>query len=394
MALLSQKPQSNLNLLLISLTYLLYFGQLGVLVPYLGVFLDGRGFTSEQIGELFALITVARILGPNLWASMADKSGKGLGILRLGSLLTFGTFCLVFVVDSFWGLTLGFALMMMFWTAILPQLEVLTLNCVDSDATRYSRIRLWGSIGFIILTVIAGKAIDMFSSEAPIYVSAGVLAVLFISTLLINEPQAKPAKDKNTGSIWHKAKTPTFLMFILSAILLQVSFGTYYGFFALYARDLGYSGQATGFFIGLGVAAEIVIFLLAGRLISIFGIKWILVISIFLTALRWLLLGTVAEFLWVIIISQLLHAFSFGMTHAASVKFIHHYFGKAFQSRGQALYISIGFGVGGAIGNYISGQLWLQGAGSQQAFLFSAVIALISMLSLLLVRSKNMSASA
>ncbi|WP_343861046.1 MFS transporter [Aliiglaciecola litoralis] len=391
---LSQKPQSNLNLLLISLTYLLYFGQLGVLVPYLGVFLDGRGFTSEQIGELFALITVARILGPNLWASMADKSGKGLGILRLGSLLTFGTFCLVFVVDSFWGLTLGFALMMMFWTAILPQLEVLTLNCVDSDATRYSRIRLWGSIGFIILTVIAGKAIDMFSSEAPIYVSAGVLAVLFISTLLINEPQAKPAKDKNTGSIWHKAKTPTFLMFILSAILLQVSFGTYYGFFALYARDLGYSGQATGFFIGLGVAAEIVIFLLAGRLISIFGIKWILVISIFLTALRWLLLGTVAEFLWVIIISQLLHAFSFGMTHAASVKFIHHYFGKAFQSRGQALYISIGFGVGGAIGNYISGQLWLQGAGSQQAFLFSAVIALISMLSLLLVRSKNMSASA
>ena len=373
-----------------SITYLLYFGQLGVLVPYLGVFLDGRGFTSEQIGELFALITIARILGPNLWASMADKSGKGLGILRLGCFLTFSTFSLVFFIDGFWLLTLSFALMMMFWTAVLPQLEVLTLNCVDGNAHRYGRIRLWGSIGFIILTIIAGKGIDAFNSEAPVYVSVLVLFALFVSTLFIKEPAANPQPEAQSGSIWHKVKRLPFMWFLLSALLLQVSFGSYYGFFALYVRDLGYSGQMTGVFIALGVAAEIVIFLLAGKLIEYFGVKWILVISIVLTALRWFMLGAAAEYLWVILVSQLLHAFSFGMTHAASVKFIHHYFGEAFQSRGQAIYISIGFGVGGAIGNYISGQLWMQGSGAYQAFMFSTLAALLSGASLLMVRSKSM----
>lgn len=359
-------------------------------MPYLGIFLDGRGFSSEQIGELFALITVARILGPNLWASMADKSGKGLGILRLGSFLTFSTFCLAFFVDSFWGLTLSFALMMMFWTAILPQLEVLTLNCVDSDANRYNRIRLWGSIGFIILTIVTGKAIDLSSSEAPVYVSMIVLLVLFIFTLLLTEQAVVEKTQQLGGSIWRRMKTRVFILFMLSAILLQVSFGTYYSFFALYARDLGYSGQMTGFLIALGVASEIVIFLLAGKLLTRFGVKWMLVISIFLTSLRWLLLGSAAQFMPIMILSQVLHAFSFGMTHAASIQFIRHYFADNFQSRGQAIYISVGFGVGGAIGNYISGHLWLQGTGAEHAFLFSAVIALVAMLSLLWVPSKNM----
>lgn len=386
------RARSALNIGLLGVTYLLYFGQLGVLVPYLGVFLDGRGFTSEQIGELFALITIARILGPNLWASMADRSGKGLNILRLGSFFTFSTFSLVFFVEGFWGLTLSFALMMMFWTAILPQLEVLTLNCVDGQANRYSRIRLWGSIGFILLTVAAGKAIDMFSSEAPIYASALVLLVLFLSTLFLTETKTTQNENAEVGSIWTQVLTRPFLFFLLSAALLQVSFGTYYGFFALYARDLGYSGQATGLFIALGVAAEIVIFLLAGKLIKLFGVKWILFISIMLTAARWFLLGAAAEFLWVIIISQIIHAFSFAMTHAASVHFIHHFMGKAFQSRGQAIYISIGFGVGGALGNYISGQMWHQGEGAFASFIFSAAAAVLSALCLLCISSKKMKA--
>lgn len=385
-----QSAQSTLNLMLLCITYLLYFGQLGVLVPYLGVFLDGRGFTSEQIGELFALITFARILGPNLWASMADKSGKGLRILQIGSFLTFSTFCIVFIVDGFWGLTLCFALMMMFWTAILPQLEVLTLNVTDSDPRKYSRIRLWGSIGFIILTMLTGKAIDMSSSEAPVIISALVLAALFISSLVLKEKAPVVDKQEIKGSVWKLINTPVFWVFIVSAILLQVSFGTYYGFFALYVRDLGYSGQATGFFIALGVAAEIIIFLLAGRLIDYFGVKWILFISILLTAIRWYLLGALAEYTVIIVLSQLLHAFSFGMTHAASVHFIHRYFGSSFQSRGQAVYISIAFGLGGAIGNYVAGQLWMQGAGAYLSFMFCAITALLAAATLLLVKSSKM----
>jgi PPP family 3-phenylpropionic acid transporter len=378
------------NLILLSFTYLFYFGQLGVLVPYLGVFLDGRGFSSVEIGELFALITLSRIIGPNLWASLADKSGKGLTVLRIGSFLTVVTFCLIFFVDGFWLLTLSFALMMMFWTAILPQIEVLTLNCVKSDPSRYSYIRLWGSIGFILLTVFAGKMIDVFSSEAPIYISVVVLFAIFVFSLFLKEPDARTVDVQDKASIWGKMRSWVFVCFILSALFLQISFGPYYGFFALYARDLGYSGEQTGGFIALGVAAEVIIFILAGKLIKFFGLKWILILSILLTALRWYLLAILAESLMVLLLSQILHAFSFGMTHAASIQFIHQHFGQKFQSRGQAIYISIAFGIGGAFGNYTAGWLWDQGQGAELAFTFAAIMALFSAVLLIPVSAKKM----
>jgi PPP family 3-phenylpropionic acid transporter len=359
-------------------------------MPYLGVFLDGRGFSSTEIGELFALITVARIAGPNLWAALADKSGRALKVLQLGALLTFGTFCLVFFVDGFWALTISLALMMMFWNAILPQIEGLALNCVHGHAGRYGQIRLWGSIGYILLTIFTGKMIDAFSSDAPIYVGAIVLFSLFVVTLFLKQPPREKSIDHHQVSIWNKINTPVFYAFLLSAALLQLSFGAYYGFFALYVLDLGYTGQATGWLIALGVLAEIIIFLQAGKLITLFGVKWILVISILLTALRWYLLAVAANNPAILVASQVLHAFSFGMTHAASMHFIHHYFGNKFQSQGQAIYISVGFGLGGAIGAYGSGYFWQQGQGAQLTFTLAAVAAVLSALSLVFISSKRM----
>jgi PPP family 3-phenylpropionic acid transporter len=280
--------------------------------------------------------------------------------------------------------------MMMFWTAILPQIEGLTLKCVSGHANRYGRIRLWGSIGFILLTIFTGKMIDIFSSDAPIYVGGIVLFSLFLVTLFLKEPAQDKSTDPHQISIWNKINTPVFYAFLLSAALLQLSFGAYYGFFALYVLDLGYSSQATGWLVALGVLAEVIIFLQAGKLITLFGVKWILVISILLTALRWYLLAIAANNPVILIVSQVLHAFSFGMTHAASMHFIHHYFGNKLQSQGQAIYISVGFGIGGAIGGYGAGYFWQQGQGAELTFTLAAVAAVLSALSLLFVSSKRM----
>ena len=367
-----------------------YFGQFGAFLPYLGVFLDGRGFSSKEIGELFAIIAIARIAGPNIWAMLADRTGNGLQILQLGALLTFVTFCLVFFMKGFWALTLSFALMMMFWTAILPQMEGLTLKCVYGHAGRYGRIRLWGSVGYILFAIFSGKMIDVYSTEAPIYICALVLLSLFVATLFLKQPAIEKNTNLQQGSIWHKINTPVFYGFLLSALLLQMSFGAYYGFFALYVVDLGYSGQATGWLMALGVLAEVIIFIYAGKLISVFGVKWILVISLLLTALRWYLLAVAAANPAVLILSQGLHAFSFAMTHAASMHFIHHYFGEKFQSQGQAIYISVGFGIGGSIGGYGAGYFWQQGHGAELTFTLAAIVAALSAVSILLVSSKRM----
>jgi MFS transporter, PPP family, 3-phenylpropionic acid transporter len=381
---------SRSNIAFLALTYFFYFGQLGVLVPYIGVFLDGRGFSSTDIGELMALITLARIIGPNLWAALADKSGKGLRVLQLGTLLTFMTFCLVFFDQGFWGLTISLALMMMFWTAVLPQIEVLTLACVQGRNLSYGSVRLWGSVGYIVLTIFTGAMIDVFASESPIFVSAAVLFSLFAVSMLLREPSVSTDTDSSYGSIWALLRKPVFLAFIFSALLLQFSFGPYYGFFALYARDLGYSGQATGWLIAIGVMVEVLIFMYAGALLKRFSTKWLLINSLFLTAVRWVLLATVADNGFCLIVSQTLHAFSFGLSHAASIQFIHFYFGKKYQSQGQAIYISLAFGIGGALGNIFAGHYWLQGQGASYVFYIATLVAFCAALCLVPIASKLM----
>ena len=178
--------------------------------------------------------------------------------------------------------------------------------------------------------------------------------------------------------MWKMIFAWPFLAFMLSAILLQVSFGPFYSFFALYMRDIGYSGQQTGWLVALGVAAEVVIFIYAGKLIHRFGVKRVILCCLLMTALRWWLLASQAGVLELLILSQLIHALSFGLTHAASIHFIHHYFTGNYQTRGQALYTSVSFGVGGAIGNLTAGQIWMQGEGAYNTYIFSTCAALAS----------------
>ncbi|MFT5277938.1 MAG: PPP family 3-phenylpropionic acid transporter [Glaciecola sp.] len=384
---------SPINLGLISLTYFFYFGQLGVIIPYAGVFLDGRGFTSEQIGSLLAIITLTRVLGPNLWAAIADKTGRGADIVRFGCLLAVITFSAVYFSVSFWPLTFSFGIMMMFWTAVLPQLEVITVNATKDSKGGYGAVRLWGSIGFIVLSLAVGFLLDFFSTEVIIYTASFCLLALYFSSLFIASPKVIAQHERVVVNEWYKTKKLGFIVFMLSAVFLQVSFGTYYSFFALYMGDLGYSGKQTGLFIAAGVVAEIGIFLVASRLIEKFGIKWILVYSMLFTSIRWLCLAYIPQFASAILLSQTLHAFSFGMTHAASVHFLHTYFSSGFQSRAQALYVSIAFGIGGAAGSFIAGYTWMQGTGAELSFIISASFAFAGALALLFARRKALSST-
>jgi PPP family 3-phenylpropionic acid transporter len=278
----------------------------------------------------------------------------------------------------------------MFWTAVLPQLEVITNAATQNTKGGYGAVRLWGSIGFILCTISVGWLLDFFSADVVIYTSILTLAGLFISTLFITSHSSRTHtqhidEPSSPFKIWGLA----FVVFLIGNTLLQISFGSFYNFFALYMRALEYSGIQTGVFIGLGVAAEVVIFIYASRLIKQFGVKMLLIVSILATALRWLLLALYPQFTAVIVFTQLIHALSFGLTHAASVYYLQTAFPRAFQSRVQALYVSIAFGAGGAGGSYIAGHLWQQGEGAYVSFMFAAAIALLGGICLFALPNKG-----
>ena len=160
--------------------------------------------------------------------------------------------------------------------------------------------------------------------------------------------------------------------------MLQVSFAPYYGFFALFLRDLNYSGLAIGLVISLGVVAEVIAFIFMGVLFKRFSLTTLLVFSLAITALRWFLMPVVADSLLGLAIIQLAHAASFAIYHSASMRFISSHFTVMQQSRGQAIYLGGVYGIGGAIGAYITGLLWLEGQGADNAFIIAGISALLA----------------
>jgi PPP family 3-phenylpropionic acid transporter len=377
----------------LSSNYFFYFAILGLVSPYLSIFLDSKGFNSVELGEIFAILTAMKIIAPSMWAILADKTGQQLLIIRLGALFALISFFMLFWLDSYWPISFSLAMFSLFWTAILPQLEVFTLKSVRRSSKIYARIRLWGSIGFIVLAMIAGQIMEMFSIEAfpTSFATMGslILLLLFISTLTLT-PQYKPnVESKVVEPIRSKLLEARFVIFFISGVLLQISFGPYYGFFALFLRDLAYDGFTIGLLISLGVVAEVLVFVYAGFFFKVFTLKQLLIFSLGITALRWYLVAIFADSIFILSLTQIIHAASFALYHSASMLFISDHFSVSQQSRGQAIYLGGVYGIGGAIGAYLSGLLWMEGEGAKVTFIVASCMSLIAAVLMIFFKSKT-----
>lgn len=385
------EPAARKQSRVLVLCYFSYFAVLAVTVPYLAVYLDAIGFSSREIGELVAIITACRIFGPPLWAMLADRSGRCLPYIRMGAVA--GTLLLLALTfsHSYWWIALSMGLLSVFWSAILPQMEVLSLATLNKHSELYPRIRVGGSLGFIAAVLVIGELLAFTGIERfPIY-AASLAALLVICVCALYEPERnfKITTDAHSGSIWKRVKQLQFVAFLLSTTLLQASFAPFYAFFALYLTYLGYAPFAVGLLIALGVAAEIFMFLVAGRVVARYGVRNMLLICMLLTAARWALLSQLATVFWWLLIIQGLHAFSFALHHAAAIRFIHDYFPSAEQSRGQSLYVGFGFGAGGALGAWIAGLVWQEQQGASLAFMGAALLALCGAALTLLMRADS-----
>ena len=160
------------------------------------------------------------------------------------------------------------------------------------------------------------------------------------------------------GAIMHVLKQPVVMALLVVCFLAQMSHGPYYTFFSIYLKAHNYDSSTIGWLWALGVIAEVLVFLIMYRLMPKFGPRNLLLVALLLTAFRWFLIGHYIEDLPVILFAQVLHAASFGLYHAVSIELFHRLFKGKHQGRGQALYSSVSFGAGGAVGSYVSGLLW------------------------------------
>lgn len=337
--------------------YFFYFALLGCISPYWGLFLDERGFTAQQIGELMALFGLVRIIAPNVWGWLGDMSGRRMPLLRLGTAVCFLIFMNIFWVDGFTAMAMIMIGYGFFWAAVLPQFEVITLNYLESQTDHYSKIRIWGSIGFAVFVLILGWVFDAISvANLPIFMLI-LLAAIFVSSMTV-QGRFQVGEHDETNGFLSLVKHPAVIAFLLAGFLMQMSHGAYYTFFSLFLEKQDYSKSMIGFLWALGVVAEVLIFLVAHRLFSHVNYKTVLVVSLLLAAIRWWFIGHFADVLWLLVIMQLLHAATFGTMHAVSMHYIHQFFRGRHQGQGQALFSSVTYGAGGAVGALGAGYVW------------------------------------
>jgi len=342
-----------------ALFYALYFALLGCIAPFWGLYLQHLEFSAADIGLLMALFGVVRIIAPNMWAAQSKRFRGPVQMVRLAGLLTLICFSLIFVAHGLYAIAAVMIAYGFFWAAMLPQYEVLCMQALGNQVDRYSQVRLWGSIGFVVSVVILGAVFEQFSVMALPWIMWALMGLIVANAWLMPEGKHRRTENnKPSEHFWRLLKSRAILGFIVLNVLLQISFGPYYTFFSIFLTDAGYSATATGVFWAIGVTAEVILFWQFGRLMHLLSWRNWIVLSLLLTAARWALTGFVLDSVTGLVLLQVLHAFSFAVMHAVSMRYVQTLFPEQHQGRGQALYSSVSFGFGGALGAWGSGLLW------------------------------------
>lgn len=362
----------------LSTFYFFYFAVLGALVPYWGLFLQHRGFDAIEIGQLMAILMATKIVAPNIWGWLGDHLGHRMMIVRVASLVSMIVFAAMFISESFWAIALVMTLYSFFWNASLPQFEAITFNYLKDKVARYARIRAWGSVGFIVTVLLLGVLVDWMSIEVLLPAVMIIFVSIWLSSLTVKDPDPEPHPEQQE-SLWAVLSKPAIVAFFVAVFLMQMSHGPYYAFYSIFMEDHGYSKTLIGQLWALGVLAEVGMFVVMHQLLERWGARKVLVASLLLAAARWLMIGYLPESLLMLLIAQLLHAATFGTFHAAAIHLVHHYFQGRLQGRGQALYSSVSFGAGGALGALASGFSW-EVLGPGASFALASGIAILGAL--------------
>lgn len=357
-----------------------YFATVGVFAPYFPLYLEHRGLSALQIGYVLALAQAMRVVGPTLWGWLADHHVPRRTILRVSTLAALVAFAPILLPG---GVGLIFAVVFalnVFMTAQIPIAEAVAAAALRHDtqaAARYGRLRIWGSSGFVLLVLVSGGLFDTVGiGWQPMLVLAMLAVTAWIAFGVIDVAAVEEAGAQ--VSVRARLSEPRVRWFFLSVALMIFAHGALYTYYSLYLAQLGYSKTVIGLFWIAGVLAEIAFFFTQGRFFTRFGAFGLLSASFVLAALRFLLIAEFATFWWVLLAAQLMHAASFAVHHSASILTVQRWFPGRAAARGQALYISVGYGVGGTAGSLVSAWLWTA-AGPSSAFLASSAAAVLGL---------------
>ncbi len=360
--------------------YAALFLVVGCYLPYIPVWLRYRTLDADAIAFLLATPLFVRIVFTPLISILADHVADRrtvLIVLAWGSLFSF---MLLWAAPGFWQMFAAMILLAINWTTIMPLIETVAVTGMRKAGLDYGRVRLWGSVSFIVASLGTGVMIDRFGGSSVLPLLLVTMAGLVFATHLVPRNLAGAAAGEpprrrriRLADATALLRAPAFLLFIITASLISSSHAIYYAFGTLHWRAQGFPAGAIGVLWSIGVVAEIGLFVFSGRIVRKTGAAKLLMLAGLGACLRWFFMAFDPPLVATVAL-QCLHALSFGAAHVAAIHFLAHAVPEDRAATAQGLYAATVAGLVLGVVTIASGPLYRILGG--EAYAVMAVLAL------------------
>lgn len=344
----------------------LYFGFVGYFNPYLPLWLKELGFGTFAIGVLSAVQSLTRVISPYAWGWLSDHTGQRVWLMRVAAMAAFA---------CAWGLVatprwvapglpyVGGVLFLMFLntSAMMPMAEAAMAQQVSAggrlDVGRYGRVRVWGSVGFVLTVVVFGFWFERGGLAGFPWGAVAMLGGLVLAAWRLPAGREATPHASPTPPLGPVLARPAVRWFFVSLSLMILAHIALYAFFSLHLDALGYGKRMVGLLWAVSVIVEIAWFLVQGRWLDRWPLGHWLAGACALASLRFAATAGLGAHLWVLVLAQAAHAITFAAHHTVAIAFISRHFPDRLRGRGQALFTVLGYGVPGLVGGIAGGAL-------------------------------------
>ena len=356
----------------LSAFYFFYFAAVGVYVIFLPKVLQDIGYSTFDIGIVLALAPLMRFLTPFMFLKHIKLNQKMFKIALYLSVLSSASFYLT--IENFYLFMINNALLGVCLSLILPYLEVTAISTLGKE--KYGKSRLFGSIGFMIISLVLAKFLTQPYIAIHYYLILNILTVIFAISLLKYDVEHKMKQSSEPFSFLK------YWSFWMSLFFMQISFGAFYNFFTIYETQHGMSLEMTSYLWSFGVICEILMLYFQAPLLKN-NLLTIIKFCVTITTLRWVLLYLYPDSLGVTFFTQSIHAFSFGLYHSSVIIYLYSLYEN--KKLAQQFMYGVAYGLGGFVGAIVAGAVY-----GEFLFIFSALFSLLSLISLYFIENKKL----
>ena len=369
----------------LSLFYIAYFAMVGIMLPFFPVWLASRGLTPENIGIVIGSATFVRVFFNPLIAHAADRRGARQPIIATLSIFACLFFSLYFISETFLSILFVTIFFSTFWGGMQPLGESLTMLTARYFDFEYGRVRLWGSLAFILTAIAAGKVLTDTSPDSIMVMIFGTVVLMVIVTLFLPKTRAKRSSGGGFP-ILSLIRNKSFVTVLVAAALIQSSHAVYYGFGTIHWQKAGISDTVIGMLWAEGVVAEVILFIFGASILRHTGPIRLIILGGVAGTLRWLGTG-LDDSLLTLVLLQALHGFTFGATHLGIIHFISDMIPDELSATAMSLYSAVAMGF--AMGLMVMASGHIYGALGGHAYFVVAVMAALGGLLAIIARQLN-----